>query len=356
MRTLNLQSLAKATRPRSAMPTAPEHLVAFAPLRPDGPLPLVGRPTTSGVDLRWWAERHRDLIEERLLTHGAILFRGFDIAAAGDFHGVVEACCSRVLPYRERSSPRTQVSEDVYTSTDHPASEWIFPHNELSYAKTFPRKLFFFCETPATSGGETPLADTRQVRARIDPAIYTALVQRGWSYVRNLGVGFGLPWQTVFQTDDRGTVEAYCREHSIEWEWLGPDLLRTRQVRPVLATHPCTGEAVWFNHLAFFHVSTLDARTRAAITAAFANVDLPNNTYYGDGSAVADDIVENLRRAYLESLVSFTWERGDVIVLDNLLTAHSRSPYTGARRILFAMGDPVTRTDLDRHPGGLIDA
>ena len=38
-------------------------------------------------------------------------------------------------------------------------------------------------------------------------------------YVRNYGDGMGLPWQTVFQSEDRGEVEAYCAKIGIQAEW-----------------------------------------------------------------------------------------------------------------------------------------
>ncbi|HET9866805.1 MAG TPA: TauD/TfdA family dioxygenase [Nitrospira sp.] len=41
--------------------------------------------------------------------------------------------------------------------------------------------------------------------------------------------------------------------------------------------------------------------------------------------------------------------RGDVIVLDNVLTAHGRNPFTGRRRLYVALGDsgafPTTDTE-----------
>jgi len=36
--------------------------------------------------------------------------------------------------------------------------------------------------------------------------------------------------------------------------------------------------------------------------------------------------------------VTFSWQRGDVLVLDHMLTAHGRRPFTGDRRVLVAMG------------------
>lgn len=315
-------------------------------LRPDGLLPLVIEPNRGGVSLVAWALENREFLRERLLRHGAILLRDFGVASVEDFAGFTAAAANEVMEYRERSSPRHEVGANIYTSTDYPASQKIFPHNEHSYSLHLPLTLFFCCLTPAQRGGETPLADCRKVLERIAPEVREEFRRRKWMYVRNFGDGFGLSWQTVFQTTERGEVEAYCRRNAIEAEWKEGNRLRTRQVRPAIAAHPSSGEEVWFNHLTFFHVSTLEPIIRDVMLESFAEEDLPNNTYYGDGAPIEPDVLEHLREAYLRESVSFGWRQGDVVMLDNMLTAHARAAYAGPRRVLFAMADPYTRRDV----------
>src|ERR1043165_3993321 len=112
------------------------------------------------------------------------------------------------------------------------------------------------------------------------------------------------------------------------------------KVRPVVATHPITNENVWFNHAAFFHVSTLEPAVREALLANFAADELPYNTYYGDGSTIEATVLEEISRAYREEAVYFPWEKGDVLMLDNMLTAHGRASFVGPRKILAAMSEP----------------
>jgi alpha-ketoglutarate-dependent taurine dioxygenase len=312
----------------------------------EGPLPLVVRPADAGVKLAAWAEGNREFIESRLLVHGALLFRGFRLGSADEFEGFVRAVSGEPMEYRERSSPRTQVAAQLYTSTDYPEDQSIFPHNEHSYSRTFPLKLFFFCETPALEGGETPLADTRRIYARLSPRLRERFIEKGWMLVRNYNDGFGLPWQTVFQTSDREAVEDYCARAGIEVEWKADGGLRTRQVRPVVIKHPRSGEPAWFNHATFFHVTTLEPTMRDALLSELKEEDLPTNSYYGDGSPIEDSVLDELRAAYLGEVVTFPWEAGGVVLLDNVLTSHARRPYGGPRRILFAMADPFTRTDF----------
>jgi alpha-ketoglutarate-dependent taurine dioxygenase len=309
-------------------------------------LPLILTPAVAGVDPLAWAEANRAGIEEKLLRHGALLFRGFGLSGIEGLQAFVRAVCGELLEYRERSSPRSELADRVYTSTDYPAEQPIFPHNEHSYARRFPLKLFFSCITPSETGGETPIGDTRRIFQRIDPDIRRRFEEKGWMYVRNFHPGFGLAWQTVFQTDDRSRVEEYCREAGIDWEWRSGDRLRTRQVRPVTARHPRSGETVWFNHATFFHVSTLPAAIREPLLRDFGEEDLPNNTWYGDGLPIEPEVAAHLREAYLGEMVELPWQEGDILLIDNMLTAHARNPFTGPRKVVVAMADPHTRDDV----------
>lgn len=333
---------------RRAVTVSPENQVRANCLNPEGEFIYVVQPAMRDVDLTAWAGVNKGWIEEKLYRHGAVLFRGFDVNSAGHFEAFVPAVSDQTMEYRERSSPRSQVGDKIYTSTDYPPDQTIFPHNEHSYSLTFPLKLFFYCDLPARRGGETPLADTRKVLQSISPEIRARFAEKKWMYVRNFGDGFGLPWQTVYQTSDKSAVERYCLNSGIEFEWKDGGRLRTRQVREAMLRHPHTGEPAWFNHITFFHISTLEPHLRDAIMADFDEEDYPNNTYYGDGSPIEPQVLDELREAYRRHLTSFAWQKGDIVLLDNTLTSHSRSAYEGDRRILFAMSEPFTRSGAVR--------
>lgn len=315
-------------------------------LQPDQTLPLVIRPAVEGLDLVTWASSRRDVLETLLLRHGALLFRDFNIQSSEEFGNVITATTGAPpLEYTERSSPRTEMGHNIYTSTDYPPDQVIFLHNEHSYNTTFPLKIFFFCLIPAEQGGETPIANTRKVYTRIDPAIRERFRQKGYMYVRNFNYGFGLTWQTAFQTSDKAKVEEYCRRANIECEWKEQDRLRTRQVRPVIAVHPRTGELSWFNHATLFNVSSLPQIAREALLSMFKEDEVPNNTFYGDGSPIEPEVLDDLRAAYQQELVSFPWQKGDVMMLDNVLTSHGRSSYVGPRKVLVGMAEPCSWND-----------
>lgn len=302
----------------------------------NGSLPAVVTPADGDVSLADWLAGNAETIREKARTHGGVLFRGFQLSTPEDFHAVVRAIDSDQLDYTERSSPRSRVSDKIYTSTDHPADQPINFHNEMAYSSSWPMEIFFFCHTQPTEGGETPIADSRRVLRSLSEETRRRFRELGVMYMRYLGSGLGLHWKEVFQTEDREEVEAYCRENGMEYEWEG-ECLRTRAVRPAIRKHPETGEEIWFNHGHFFNVHSMEREVREQLLSTVERDKLPFNTYFGDGSEIPADVVEEINAAFEEARVEFPWRRGDMLYLDNMLIAHARNPYRGERKILVAM-------------------
>jgi alpha-ketoglutarate-dependent taurine dioxygenase len=336
-----------ATRRKAARPQAisgsQEDWVGTGFLSADGELPLVVEPKLRSVDLPAWLASNMPWVESRLERYGGILFRGFGLSSQADFERAVAATGIELMNYVEGATPRTEIGQKVYTSTEYPSAETIFPHNELCYVATWPMKIWFYCLVEPQDRGETPIVDMRRVLRRIDPQIVEEFRRKGWMLVRNFGDGFGPTWQHSYREHDREALEAYFRNADIQFEWKGGDRLRTRQVRPAIARHPKTGEEVWFNHVVFWHVSELKPDIREAFLAEFGEQDLPYNTYFGDGTPIDKEVIAQIGNAYNDELAVFPWRQGDFLFLDNMLVAHGRSPFTGPRRILTAMGQPESR-------------
>jgi alpha-ketoglutarate-dependent taurine dioxygenase len=331
---------------RKLLSIGPDDLVAGGGPEGEGTLPALVRPVVDGLDLAGWVSENEERVASWLRRSGAILFRGFGPRSPESFESFIRGVAGEPLAYRERSTPRRPIAGKIYSSTEYPPSESIFLHNENSYQTSFPLKLFFYCAEAPSMGGQTPLADTRKVYQRIPPRIRERFTENGVRYVRNLSGNVGLPWQEVFQTEDRSEVMAYCARRGITTEWKPSGGLRLSSVLPPIVIHPVTGEHVWFNHAAFFHVSTLPPSLRMAIEDAFEKEDYPANTYYGDGAPIEPSVLDELRNAYLDEKVAFAWEEGDLLMLDNLLTAHAREPFEGPRRIWTGMAEPATRRGM----------
>ncbi len=307
-------------------------------------LPLVLEPNVQDIDLVSWAAANQDYIETELYKHGALLFRGFNMHSIPEFERFAQAASRKIFgDYGDL--PREQESELVYQSTPYPSDKAILFHNESSHLTHWPMKQFFHCVEPAERGGETPIVDCRRIYAALPPKMVEQFERKQLMYVRNFTEGLDVNWRDFFRTEDPEEVKAYCCEASMEFEWKG-DGLRTRQRRAAVARHPTTGEAVFFNQIQLHHVSCLDPKVREALFSVFAPDELPRNVYYGDGAPIEDYVVQTLMDIYWQNAVSFLWQKGDILMLDNMLVAHARLPYTGTRKIVVAMGDMLTHENF----------
>lgn len=332
----SLKGLAK----RQSVEVSGGSLVREDPIAPGQVLPLRIQPAAEGVDLISWAAKNHEHIRAKLIEHGGIQFRGFGIGSAAELESFVQTIAGEAIEYGHRVTKRTQVSGNIYTSTDHPPSLRLGLHNETSYTRTWPMKIAFLCMKKAPQGGETPIADSRKILARVPEPIRRRFQEKKLMYLRNSGNAIELSWQETFQTDERAKVEEYCRAHGFDFEWRPDGQVRTRQVCQAVATHPVTGEQVWFNQAHLFHSSCYQPGVRERMFKDTPEEDLPMNVFYGDGSPIDPNDLKAIQEAMDEVMIVFPWEEGDILLLDNMLTAHGRMPFQGERKVVVAMAEP----------------
>ncbi|GAA3348512.1 TauD/TfdA family dioxygenase [Amorphoplanes nipponensis] len=288
-----------------------------------------------------WLAAHRDEIRSRAATEGWVRIRGLPIAGRADAAAAIRALTDEPLTEREGFAPRTAHGDGVHSSSEWPPDQPMCMHHELSYRAEVPRQLVLACVTAPADGGATALADARAVLADLPAELVRRCAETGWRLLRSYTGVVGIGWPDAFGTTDRAAAEAYCATHGIEASWDADGTLRTTQRRPAVVRHPVTGQACWFNQLAFLNEWTMDPDVRDFLVGQFGPAGLPFTTAYGDGSPLDRDTVDHINEVYDKHTVREPWQRGDVLVLDNILTAHSREPYRGSREILVGMGEPV---------------
>jgi hypothetical protein len=210
----------------------------------------------------------------------------------------------------------------------------------------WPQKQFFFCVQAAMEGGETPIVDCRAMYQALRPNIREALQSKQLMYVRNFTPGVDVSWQDFFRTSDKAVVEEMCAQNGLECMWVEKDSLRTRQICPAVIEHPTTGEWVFFNQIQLHHASCLEPAVRESLLSMLGMESIPRNVYFGDGSPIDDAIVEEIGELYERTAVRFRWQKGDLLMLDNMLVAHARDPFAGPRKIVVAMGDMISHASL----------
>ncbi|SHH81449.1 Taurine catabolism dioxygenase TauD, TfdA family [Pollutimonas bauzanensis] len=237
--------------------------------------------------------------------------------------------------------PPKEGAKRAYRSTPYPESEMILFHNESSHLDKWPRKQWFYCELPSVKGGATPLVDCRQILEHIPPAFSERLAIEGLLYIRTFTDGLDVRWQDFFHTEDRQTAEQVCRAAGMDCLWLGDDDLQMTNLSPAVIEHPITQQRALFNQIQLHHPFFLAPDLREYLLSMVGEDRLPRNVRYGGGEPIEVENLRALSEAYDACAVRFSWAEGDVVLLDNMLTAHARDPYEGQRKIVVAMGEMV---------------
>ncbi|MEW2133777.1 TauD/TfdA family dioxygenase [Streptomyces sp. NPDC005435] len=302
------------------------------------------------ADAAGWAAQYREVLRTQVTEHGALLIRGLGLRDPEQTGAVLSRLTGGLLTEREPFAPREEFGPGVYSSTTWPANQPMCMHHELSYTQEPPGLMLFACLTAPEQGGATAVADATEILRALPAEVTERFEREGWLLTRSYNDEIGATLEESFGTADRAEIERYCKAHAIDFTWQPDGSLRTTQRRPAVVRHPVTGERCWFNQIAFLNEWTLAPEVREYLVDEYGADGLPFNTRFGDGSPIGEDIVEVLNATYEEHTRREPWQAGDLLLVDNIRTAHSREPFTGDRRVLVGMAEPRRLADGAQNP------
>ena len=297
-------------------------------------------------DAPGWAVEHRDALRAVVAEHGAVLVRGLGLRDAAETTAVFQRLATTLMIEREAFARRQVYADGVYSSATWPANQPMCMHHELSYRLEVP-------EPDAVRLPERPHPRRSDGGVGFARRCWTHY-PRTWSRGSSGMVGC-LPVATTMRSGRRWrrrsgpriarAVESYCRANAIEFGWQPDGELRTRQRRSAVVRHPMTGDRCFFNQIAFLNEWTIDPEVREYLVDMYGADGLPFNTGFGTGEPLTEEIVELINQVYEANTVREPWQAGDLMLVDNIRTAHSREAYEGPREILVGMAEPVRVSD-----------
>src|SRR5262245_23437076 len=309
--------------------------------RPGKPPMLLAEATG---DAPRWAAEHRDALRAFVAEHGSLLVRGLGLSDSAQISAVFRQLGSLMIE-REAFAPRQGHSNGGSSRAKWPPNQPTCMHHELSYALQFPSLMLFACLTAPAVGGATPVADSPTVLHALPAELVERFDRVGWLLIRNYKDDIGASIAGAFGTDDRAVVESYCRANAIQLEWQPDGTLRTWQRRGAVLTHPPSFQRCWFNQIAFLSEWTMEPEVREYLVDVYGEDGLPFNTRFGDGGPIGADVVQLINQAYEACTVHEPWQAGDLMLVDNIRTAHGREPFAGPREVLVAIADAVHRAE-----------
>ncbi|GGG13618.1 peptide synthase [Rhodococcoides trifolii] len=297
------------------------------------------------VGVTEWITKHRNDVRDALAERGSIVIRGLAAPGADQVTEALSVLGAAPTTDREPFAHRRRYADGVYSSTTWPAGQAMCMHHESSYSLDVPTLLLFSCRTPPESGGALGLADSARVLRALPRRLVERFGQQGWILRRAFTGEIGASVAEAFGTSDRADVDRYCRANAIDARWTGA-VLHTSQHRSAVVRHPADGMLCWFNQVAFLSEWTMDADVREFVADAHGLDSLPFSTRYGNGDPIEEDVIDTIAGVYDEHTERVPLSAGDLVVVDNVRTAHSREAYTGDRDVVVGMGAPLRHSGI----------
>ncbi|KAK6063655.1 taurine catabolism dioxygenase [Seiridium cupressi] len=285
------------------------------------PFPLALRPTDGWKPtLKESVDKIRQLsdsgaIFEQIQHHGgAVLIRGLPIQTPHDYSEVAHAF--GFPPHEEVGRPplRTVLAKNVKTANEG-----------LGLAAALKQQAPEFAQNLLEKGVKY---------------IYRYGLE---NVVSNTGTSvLGAYGQHVSPGDDKETIrrriEKEVRRHSNCFEWHQDGSLSVTHMVPIIRKHEETGCTTWFGNL----TSAWGRSKYHGATAPPYRGD--DDSYhppplYGDRTKIESRYLDLALDLAESSQVLVSWERGDIVLLENYAVMHSRSPWVGNRTVLAALWD-----------------
>ncbi|WP_061266510.1 TauD/TfdA family dioxygenase [Leptospira interrogans] len=341
---------------------------------PKNPLPVIYQPNSttqkSKQTLIQWIKTNKRALTDDLKQYGAILFRGFEIISPQDFEEVILNIDSNLKNNYLGTSPRNQVTKYIFTATELPSAYPIMQHAEMSFLDSPPKKLFFYCGKAPGKFGETPITDLRKVLKDIPTHIREKFekekirysrVYNGPSNQSRFQFWKTKRWDEMFQTKDKNEIEKTSKKQNFKVEWFGKDDLRLVNTTLAIRKHPESNTLAWHNHSQVFHIDAArkeywkifvrQKTIRGFLVAVTLEIltfikkittkkeYLDTHCTYGGGQEISGTELKQIQNVFWNNISLFSWQNGDILVIDNYSVSHGRHPFTGPREIFVAWAD-----------------
>lgn len=109
-------------------------------------------------------------------------------------------------------------------------------------------------------------------------------------------------------------------------EWLEDGVKSIMGPIPAVKYDSTRQRKIWFNSMVAAYTGWKDARNDPLKAVTF-----------GDGNPLPADVIYDCLKILEEESVAIPWQKGDVLLLDNLAVLHSRKSFSLPRRVLASL-------------------
>ncbi|QDP71789.1 TauD/TfdA family dioxygenase [Legionella israelensis] len=295
-----------------------------------------------------------------LNTYGAVCFRGFKAVNTEKFQQLIQVAeLGELFNYDFGFRYDQEVAKGVVTSPFASPLSSITPHSEKAHSGHYPDYICFYSKEAARLGGQTPLTDNLKLwqclPEQLKQKFATHKIYYKWHFFGDsLSYRFlrwlapplkTYSWQFRFKTMDSKAVEMILKREGFHFQWKQKNGNLSAGIKlPAYRIHPFTHEPMWFNHVSHMNTHYHFYRDLFVKNYKFpARVImkkqsfLPCTAYWEDGSNFSISEIEEVHQAIRDCTTPFTWQKDDILLVDNLRCMHAKRPHEGKRELLLTL-------------------
>jgi alpha-ketoglutarate-dependent taurine dioxygenase len=243
----------------------------------------------------------RDEIIRLFERHGVVLFRGFDLRPE-DLTAATDRFTEAYSP--DLATRAHRFGQPALRDVDKGSDE-IGLHVEAGFASLSPEIIWFYCNTPSTTGGTTTLCDGIRLWQALGKDVQRSFLAQPVRYQFSFGFGEKKPGQG-----------------------------RAPWPMPTIGSDGYVDRDEGTATLSVLRYAVHEARLKGK-PLCFANFLLPKSGMLtrtmADGSAIADDTMALIRAAAEATTFDHEWQAQDLVMVDNRRFMHGRRAFDATR-------------------------
>ncbi len=260
-------------------------------------------------------------VVEQFKQHGTLLFRGFGFDK-GSFVEFSKAVTPSFVDYSGGAYPRDSIDGDstVLSVTGHRQCFPVPLHGEMFYTTVRPAVLWFYCEHPPVSQGETTVCDGIQLYDRLGDTTRQLFDRKRIKYVRRYPDS---DWQKIYQTEDLAEVGRLCQERETEF-FLDPNdgSVVTSFVTTAYTHDVYSGRRAFVNNILPVMVQQSRGNQHSKV-------------FLDDDSPIPEGVLAEISESAEALTINVAWQQGDLVMINNTRCMHGRRQFDDTQREIY---------------------
>ena len=261
-------------------------------------------------------------------SSGALYFQGFQ-STIEEFEAFTDQFSNDYMDNRGSGSYRDGAKEGVDKSIQNVAyiygvgeqRTFHLPlHADRSYVKSQPELMWFMCQRPAETGGQTTVCDGVALYNALSDSAKNLFATKRLKYIRHYNDG---EWQVLFHTEDRKEVEKYCAENDLSCNFHDDNSLTTEFLKSAVVTPKYTESPAFVNSIMIQLWQEEDLGRESSLVRL------------EDDSRIPDDVMNEVWEVSERLTLNLPWQTGDFVMVDNTRLMHGRREFAGNDREVY---------------------